>query len=144
MFSVASSRMNQGCSRKWSKVKPTRLHRLGGLELAEAQLGLAGADVAVGLEQHPRVERLLVAEVVVEHALVGAGLLGDTVDAGAVEAELDELRRAATRMSRRVRSGSRARRPGDGGRRSSATVVMRPLLPGPRARAVDKRPVAPW
>jgi hypothetical protein len=60
-------------------------------QLAEVQLGLAGADVAVGVEQHPAVQRLLVADVVVEHALVGAGARGNAVDARALEAVLDEL-----------------------------------------------------
>ena len=84
--------MNQGFLRKWSKVKPTSFSIASrGGELAEVERRLALADVAVGLEQHPRVERLLVAEVVVEHALVGAGPLGDPVDARAVEAVLDEL-----------------------------------------------------
>ena len=84
--------MNQGFSRKWSKVKPTSFSiACARRQLAEVQRRLAGADVAVGLEQDAGVERLLVADVVVEHPLVGAGPLGDPVDARAVEPVLDEL-----------------------------------------------------
>ena len=84
--------MNQGFWRKWSKVKPTSFSIASPRrQLAEVQRRLALADVAVGLEQHPRVERLLVADVVIEHALVGAGPFGDPVDPRAVEPELDEL-----------------------------------------------------
>ena len=59
--------------------------------LAERQLALAAADLLVGVEQHGRVERFLVAAVVVEQPLVGLGAGGDGVDAGAVEALLAEL-----------------------------------------------------
>ena len=62
-----------------------------GLELAERQLALAAADLLVGIEQHRRVERFLVAPVVVEHPLVGLGAGGDGIDPGAVEALLAEL-----------------------------------------------------
>ena len=92
MFSVASSRMNQGCSAEVVEGEADELlHRPRRRQLAEVQRRLALADLAVGVEQHAGVERLLVADVVIEHALVGAGALGDAVDAGAVEAVLDEL-----------------------------------------------------
>ena len=45
--------MNQGLSRKWSKVKPTSFSIASrGRQLAEMQRRLALADVAVGVEQH--------------------------------------------------------------------------------------------
>ena len=55
------------------------------------QLALAEPDFAVGVEKHRGVERLLVAEIVIEQPLVGGGALGDAVDARAVEAELAEF-----------------------------------------------------
>ena len=57
------------------------------------QFALPLADLAIGLKKHGRVERLLVAEVVVEQALVGGGALGDPVDARAIEAKLAEFGR---------------------------------------------------
>ncbi len=84
--------MNQGFSAEVVEGEADQLlHRLARRQLAEVERRLALADVAVGLQQHLRVERLLVADVVVEHALVGAGPFGDPVDPRAVEPVLDEL-----------------------------------------------------
>ena len=47
--------------------------RLLGVAVAEVERRLGAADAGVGLLEHDEVERLLVAEVVVEHPLVGAG-----------------------------------------------------------------------
>ena len=65
----------------------------------ERQLALAAPDLLVGVEQDRRVERLLVAVIVVEQPLVGLGAGGDGIDARAVETLLAELvaRRAEDR-----------------------------------------------
>ena len=67
------------------------VHGLDRGVLAERQFALAAPDLLIGVEQHGAVERLLVAEVVVEQPLVGLGARGDGIDAGAVEALLAEL-----------------------------------------------------
>ena len=67
------------------------VHRLGRVVLAQRQFLLAAPDLLVGVEQHRRVERFLVAVIVVEQALVGPGAGGDGIDAGAVETLVAEL-----------------------------------------------------
>ena len=133
MFSVERRRMNQGCRRKWSKVKPTRSpHRFCRRQFLEMQLALALADFAIGVEQHRRIERLLVAEVVVKQPLVGGRAFRNAVDARAIEAELAEFCRGPKRECRCLVSvGLRWRcrfRAGDGRRVSaySARLADRP------------------
>ena len=87
------------------------VHGLDRIELAQRQLALAAADLLVGVEQHRRVERFLVAEVVVEQPLVGLGAGGDGIDPGAVEALLAELVARRLRISALVFSASRGRTP---------------------------------
>jgi hypothetical protein len=55
------------------------------------QFALPYANFAIGIEKHRRIERLLVAEIVVEEALVGGGPRGDAIDTRAVKAELAEF-----------------------------------------------------
>ena len=57
----------------------------------EVELALLLADVLVDPFEHGEVERVLVAEVVVDELLVDAGALGDLVDAGAGKAVPGEL-----------------------------------------------------
>ena len=64
----------------------------------------------VGALEHGEEEVLLAAEIVVEHALVGAGALGDAVDARAAQAVRANSCVAASRMAARVRSASRVGR----------------------------------
>ena len=93
MFSMATSRMKSWWAMWWSKVisasRPDGVDRVDVVDL-QALLGLA--DAAVGVLQHRQVELFLAAEVVVDHPLGGAGLLGDLVDAGARVALLGEHR----------------------------------------------------
>ena len=46
----------------------------------EVEPALLGADLLIGAFQHREVEILLVADVIIQHALVGAGLGRDPVD----------------------------------------------------------------
>ena len=64
-----------------------------GIAVAEVERRLGAADAGIGVLEHDEVERLLVAEVVVEHPLVGAGARRDRIDPGAAEALLGELPR---------------------------------------------------
>ena len=52
----------------------------------EIELALLAADFFVGAFEHREIEVFLVADVVIEHALVGAGLLRDAVDPRAADA----------------------------------------------------------
>ena len=65
--------------------------RLDRVEVLDVELLLEAADEAVRLLQDGDVELLLAAEVVVDHPLGGAGLVGDLVDAGAGVAAVGEL-----------------------------------------------------
>ena len=86
--------MNQGLSAEMVEGEADEpAHRLRRRERFEMQLALPLANFAIGVEKHGRIERLLVAEVVIEQPLVGGGALRDAVDARAVEAELAELGR---------------------------------------------------
>ncbi len=51
-----------------------------GVAVLEVQIEFGGADRRIGLLKHGKIESLLVAEVMIEHALVDAGALGDGVD----------------------------------------------------------------
>ena len=106
-------------------------HRVGRGERAEVEVGLAGADVGVGVEQDAGVERLLVADVVVEHPLVDAGPLGDAVDARAVEPVLDELLAGGDQdVALRPPGVARTSRRGELGR----SLLRLPSCPPPPAR----------
>ena len=84
--------MNHGFLRKWSKVKLTSFRIASDRrQLLQMELALALPDLLIGVEEHGRIERLLVAEIVVEQPLVGVGALGDPVDARAIQAVLAEL-----------------------------------------------------
>src|SRR5262245_11253633 len=50
--------------------------------MLQIELALLGADFFVGAFEDRQVEVLLVADVIIEHALVGAGLLRDAVNPG--------------------------------------------------------------
>ena len=52
----------------------------------EVEPALLGADLLVGAFEHLEIEVFLVADVVIQHALVGAGLGRDAVDARAGQA----------------------------------------------------------
>ena len=54
--------------------------------MLEIEPALLGADLFVGAFEHREVEIVLVADVIVQHALVGAGLGRDAVDARAGQA----------------------------------------------------------
>lgn len=54
--------------------------------VADMQRAFGGADADIGFLEHSEVELLLVAEIMIEHALVGAGALGDRIDASPAHA----------------------------------------------------------
>jgi len=56
------------------------LDRLGRIEMFEVEPALLGADFFVGAFEHLEIEVLLVADVIIQHALVGAGAGRDPVD----------------------------------------------------------------
>src|SRR6185436_17672206 len=58
---------------------------LARLEVGQVQALLGAADVRVARLQHGEEQRLLVAEVVVQHALVGTGARRDAIDARAAQ-----------------------------------------------------------
>ena len=62
-----------------------------GLHRVEAELALCRPDVEVGVLDYRTEQPLLVAEIVVDHALVGLRAFGDGVDPRTGEAELREL-----------------------------------------------------
>ena len=68
--------------------------RLVRRQALEIELALLLADVLIDPFEHGEVERVLVAEVVVDQLLVDAGALGDLVDAGARKTVPGELQRA--------------------------------------------------
>ncbi|KAH2776421.1 hypothetical protein KXW38_000370 [Aspergillus fumigatus] len=51
----------------------------------EIEFAFLGADLLIGALENGKIERFLVADMVVKHALVGAGLLGDAVDPRAAD-----------------------------------------------------------
>ena len=57
----------------------------------EIEPALLGANLLIGAFQHREVEVFLVADVVIQHALVGAGIGRDAVDARAGKAMGGEL-----------------------------------------------------
>ncbi len=61
------------------------------LQVCELQLGFGRADADIGALKNGEIQTVLVAEVVIDHPLVGAGFLGDRVDARAGIAFLGEL-----------------------------------------------------
>src|SRR3546814_13759181 len=65
-----------------------RLGRRLGLEV---EFALGFSNLRVGAFEDRQIEVLLVADMVVDHALVGASRLGDAVDAGAAEAVAGEF-----------------------------------------------------
>ena len=67
------------------------LDRLGRIEMFEIEAALLGTDLVVGGFQHREVEVFLVADMVVQHALVGAGIGRDAVDARTGKAMRGEL-----------------------------------------------------
>ena len=67
------------------------LDRLGRIEMFEIEPALLGADLLVGAFEHLEIEVVLLADVVVQHALVGAGLGRDPVDARAGQAMRGEF-----------------------------------------------------
>src|SRR5215470_4027164 len=71
----------------------------------EIELAFLGADLLIDPFQHGEIERVLVAEIVVDELLVDAGALGDVVDAGAGEAAAGKLapRRREQLLPRRSR-----------------------------------------
>ena len=54
--------------------------------MLEIEPALLGADLLVGAFEHREIEVFLVADVIIEHALVGAGLVRDAVDPRAAKA----------------------------------------------------------
>ena len=69
--------------------RPDRVDRV---DVVDLQVLFGLPDAAVGVLQYGQVEALFTAEVVVDHPLGGAGLLGDLVDAGTRIALLGEHR----------------------------------------------------
>ena len=67
--------------------------RILGRQIVQVQVGLDRAHAPVGFFEHRKVEPLLAAEVVVDHALAGAHRLGDDVDPGPCQALVRELAR---------------------------------------------------
>ncbi|MNY47858.1 hypothetical protein D3C86_1831560 [compost metagenome] len=67
------------------------VHRLGGVVLIERQGAFALADFLVGVEQYRPVEIFLIAEVVVEQALIGLGPVGNGVDARALKTAIGKF-----------------------------------------------------
>src|SRR5262249_54541721 len=61
------------------------LDRLGRREMFEVELTLLGADLLVGALEDREIEVLLVADVIIKHALVGAGLLCNAVNPRAAD-----------------------------------------------------------
>ena len=57
--------------------------RFFGAELLEVEHPFGGANVLIGPFEHGEIERFLLAHVIIKHALVSAGRLGDPVDARA-------------------------------------------------------------
>ena len=62
------------------------LDRLGRIEMLEIEPALLGTDLLIGAFEHREVEIVLVADVVIQHALVGAGIGRDAVDPRAGQA----------------------------------------------------------
>ena len=82
MFSMATRLMKSGCDSWWSKVSSAsvRIAATGSRwSTSSSTFGVPGGRIR--LFQRRDVELLLVGEVVVDHALGGAGLGGDFVDA---------------------------------------------------------------
>ena len=118
----------------------------------QVQRALGGADAGIGRLQHRQVQRLLVADMVVQHALVGAGGRGDAVDPGAAEAVPGELgqRRVQDALAHALRVALPARPgPARGGLDPVQGVVPAapPICPQPtggrkrkpRRRRLDRR-----
>ena len=86
-FSSFSSTMKSGCAARWSnELSISLLDRLFRRQALEVELALLGADFLVDPFQHRQVQRVLVAEIVVDQLLVDAGARGDLVDPGAGKA----------------------------------------------------------
>src|SRR6185437_13961514 len=66
-------------------------HAVHWLAMRQVELHLSRADRCIAPLEHGEVQPLLAAEIVVEHALVDAGSLGDAVDPRPVIAALREL-----------------------------------------------------
>ena len=79
--------------------------RLFGRQSLEVELALMGADFLVHPFQHRQIERVLVAEIMIDQLLVDAGALGDFVDPRAGKAVAGEFapRRRQQLFSRRRR-----------------------------------------
>ncbi len=85
-------------------------------QFAQAFLGrLAGkieppfgmADILIGILQNREIQRILIAKVVINHALVGSGAARDHIHPAPASPFRDTSRRAASRIAARVRSGFR-------------------------------------
>ena len=81
-------------------------------QAADVELTLFAADVQIGVLEDREPERLLAAEVVVEHPLADASPRGDLVDSAPARPLAANSDVAAARMRRRVASGWRRRNPG--------------------------------
>ncbi len=67
------------------------LDRLFGRQAFEIELALLGADLLINPFQHCQIQRVLVAEVVIDQLLVDAGAGGNLIDPGAGEAAISEF-----------------------------------------------------
>ena len=67
------------------------LDRLFGRQSLEVELALLGADLLVDPFQHRQIQRVLVAEVMIDELLVDARACGDLVDPGPGKAAAGEL-----------------------------------------------------
>ena len=67
------------------------LDRLFGRQSLEVELALLGADFLVDPFQYRQIQRVLVAEIMIDELLVDAGTRGDLVDPGAGKAAAGEF-----------------------------------------------------
>ena len=116
MFSMLTSRMKSGCDSWWSKVSSaSRRIAATGSRWSTSIVCSAAADRGVGALEHGHEQLLLAAEVVVDHPLRGARLVGDLVHARAREAlvgelarrHLEDLRPSALGVALALREGAR-------------------------------------